>query len=208
MRKAIVLSIVGVFLGVGVANANFNLAITTDKLTYLPGETVYWTLKGWADQGSAGSGVALVSAGLTDDTGEQMNDADSEFLYVVLWSLIGSDYSALQAFVLESDGVSTVPGQVIDITARQGDGSRQLNIGNDGQEHVYAIGSYTANILGFHNLDPIFTAVNYWSSDTGPAMELPEGTLTGCRYEVIPEPATMCLVGLGLSGLAWIRRRR
>ena len=34
MRKAIVLSVVGIFLGVGIANADFNVEIRTDKLVY------------------------------------------------------------------------------------------------------------------------------------------------------------------------------
>ena len=193
MNKTIVLSIVGILLLGTAANADFNLSVTTDKMMYIPGETVNWTLWAWADVEGSGAGISLISVGLSDNTGEQMNEADTEMLFGIIPSLENSEYSALQRFVLQSPGVATLPGQVIDITTLQFDATRMLNVGNDGQMHVYATGSYTYTRFAAHYLEPIFTAANYWSSDTGPAMPFTLGSVTGCYlyhpYDPIPGDA-------------------
>ena len=211
MKKTIIISIVAVTFGVFSCTAafgDFNASVETDKLIYHVGETVSWELYAWADVAGSGAGVSLVAMDLADSTDDQMNQPDTELLFGILLSLLNSDYGALDGFILMSLGVIPPNGDLLDITVRQGDSTRVLNQGNDGAPHLYCQGSYQVFEIGIHDLTPGFVAANYWTSDTGPAAAFAQGTMTGARFTVIPEPATMMLLGTGLLGVLGVVRRR
>ena len=183
MNRAIVLSIVGILVLSSAANADFHMEVTTDRLTYNLGDTINWTLWAWADTEGSGAGVAFVAGGLTDSTGEQMNLPDMD----VYGLLASSEYNnPVSGFMLKSCGV-TAPGMLVDIIVMQT--HITANIGNDGQPHIFATGSYTMATPGAHYLEPIFTAANYWESPSGrPILPFTLGTLTGTSWELLFDP--------------------
>lgn len=62
------------------------------------------------------------------------------------------------------------------------------------------------------SVGPASTALYYIDIDltTGEASSMGRfnGTLTGLTVSAVPEPGTCALMGLGLAGLLWARRRR
>jgi hypothetical protein len=209
------LGVVGVLLVASVAAAQvpqLNVSVETDKASYLPGEEVSWTM--YAYTGPAGnSGVALLALNLGDSTADTLVGPDIEMIGfpVAAPSFVNGGYSLYQAFIMEGQGTIDVDGSIKDMTVRQGDATRMLNIGNGDQPVIFAQGAYTPTTLGEHTLEVSINGANYWSSDTGPAMAFDAGSNTPAVFTVegvIPEPATMALLGLGLGGLAIIRRRR
>ena len=191
----------------GVAET-INLKVVTDKSTYIAGETVNWTISAWADAG-ANHGVSLLGVDLAESKTETLSSADKENYNNIpsLPQLVGGGYGILQGFILGSTGNATVAGQVADINVYQNAGAPVYDIGNSG-ETAFAEGSFQASVLGGHTLSATLRAGNYWAdtSATASAFGLTDLSEAGADFTVLPEPGTMCLVGLG--GLALLRRRK
>ena len=216
MRKSIMLGVVGVLLVASVAAAQvpqLHLTVETDKALYLLGETVTYTVYAWTDP-AGNSGVSLLSIGVEDDQVETLGLPTTETLEPIpgffLTGLAPSEYGLANAFTMESGGVIDGDGEVVDVTVRlSSTGTLKTDVGNGGQPVVFCQGSYVPQTLGVHTMQASMNAGNYWQTPTGPAMPFDAGVNTAGVYEVvIPEPATMALLGLGLGGLAVIRRRR
>lgn len=218
MRKSIMLGVVGVLLVASIAAAQapaLNLTVETDKALYMLGETVTYTVYAWTDP-TGNEGVSLLSIGVADDQVETLGLPTTETLEpfpgFFLTGLAPSEYGLANGFSMESGGVLDADGEVVDITVRLGSTPPlKTGVGNGGQAVIFCQGSYVPDTVGIHTMVASMNAGNYWESADGPAMPFDAGVNTAGVYEVtdvIPEPATMALLGLGLSGLAVIRRRR
>jgi len=191
----------------GVAGETINLKVVTDKSVYAIGETVNWTVSAWADSG-ANHGISLLGVDLAESKNETMSPADKENYNNIptLPQLVGGAYGILQGFTLGSAGNATVAGQVADINVYQSPGSPAYNIGNSG-EAVFAQGSFQASVLGDHTLSASLRSGNYWADTSATAAAFESVDLSEASADfLVPEPGTICLVGLG--GLALLRRRR
>ena len=227
MKKVILLAVVAVFVGAGVASAyDLNAYVTTDKAVYAPGERVYWEMFAWTSSDCPG-GIALLALNLLEDQGEVLESADVELFMGFVPQLTNTGYGAAVGFTIgEGPGGTPEPtgGLLADITEYQSivrleaQGAHP-DVGNTGQAVKFAQGDYEVNIMGMHHLSITVNGANYWPGpsvlDMAPdppvwvrpnAEPLELGSITGADFEVIPEPATMGLLLLGVVAL--IRRRR
>ena len=231
MKRTAVVAAFVVFLTVSsvASAATVYVDITTNKSLYAPGELVSWTLYAWSSvpvdepphilvYGTDGKptnpdnhGISLLKVDLSEDKGETLSPA----LYTNLPppELTGTTYGVANGFALDSRGVATVtPGGLVDIDVHQTPGFASYDIGNDGVMHVYAKGTFTANVLGLHTLSAIIqtAGANYWPDHTEGHLPVAfENAVSGdTQFTVsnVPEPATLVLLGLG--GVALLRRRR
>ena len=215
MRKLTALSL-AFFLCVSAAHAaQINALVVTDSGTYVPGDTVNWEVYAWASQGD-NRGVSLLALSLFEDDDQVMQAADTEMYLAVVLQLENTTYGAVNQFILEGAGTpKPAGGELADMNVRMNVGSRVFDVGQDDGSAplpLYAQGSFVLSgdaTPGLHTLSVVINGANYWadtSSDQPNGFE--NSSLTAAEYEVIPEPATLLLTGLGLGGLAIFRRRR
>jgi len=215
MRKAIALSVLAIFVGASAATAaDIHLRVTTDKYSYLVGETVNWTFYVWADNSDVApevAGVSLIAVDLLESENETLTPALTSNLGAIKW-LTDSTYDAIYGgFTLQSAGLGDIDGLLANINVYQLHESRVLGIGNTGDpDTVFAKGSFEAYEVGTHTLSPENRACDYWPGSTGNAVRFALGTTQDAEFTVdpIPEPATVCIMGIGLSGLLTVIRRR
>lgn len=67
------------------------------------------------------------------------------------------------------------------------------------------IGQVTATVIGGLGQDTSLTVLGFFASDANSTPV--SGGVSGAAISVVPEPSTALLVGLGLAGLAGVRRR-
>ncbi len=211
----ILLAVVAVFVGAGVASAyDVNAGVSTDKSTYAPGETVYWTMYAWTS--TSCPGISLLALNLHEDQDELLSEAEVTDYWVFppgfwMYELTDSYYGLANGFTMESDGViEPTGGKLADLVVRQSDDARMYGKGaNDDPSTVFAKGEFVANVMGIHNLSVTLNGANNWGGTAGnplPAEAMGAGSMGSAQFEVVPEPATMGLLLLG--ALALIRRRR
>ena len=215
MRRTIVPAVVLLLCAASVASAaDINLRVTTDKLVYDPGEMVQWTMYAWADNtiDNGVAGVSFLALNLLEDQGETLNLPEItiiEFMGIEFKELTDSEYDLANKFVLQSRGNASSAGLLADIIVRQNDDDRLLGVGVDGDNGtIFAIGEFEATIVGLHTLSMSINGANYWPNGSDAAVAFNEGLNQTAGFEVVPEPATLALVGLGMSALAYLRRRR
>lgn len=203
MKKLFICGLAVILCAAVASAATISVDISTDKALYLAGETVYWTCRAWSSDTTDNYGLSLISVDLEDSLGEVFNAADHTGA-----TLTGSYYDFVNfSFVLEGGGGDPgEAGKLQDIVVRQV--AVIYNVGNDGSPHAYAQGNFEATIGGMHTLSVSVRAANYYPDDTG---SNPVGFASGdmingdTQFEVVPEPATLMLLGLG--GIALLRRR-
>jgi hypothetical protein len=166
--------------------ATLHLEVETDKAVYYPGQTISWSLYAWTDP-AGNRGISLLSVHLDDDTGEALNPPDnsgSEFT--------DTEYGAAENFIVAGPGtIAGSSSRLRDILAFQSPAAKTLDIGNDGVQHVYCKGSYTATALGTHTLTAIYNSANYWPDPTNNAVAFEANDSIPAVFEVLSEP-TFC----------------
>jgi len=211
MKRALLLGVVAVLLGGSVASGapTINLKVITDKATYDPGDPVNWTIYAWAAP-AGNAGVAILGVTLTEDQGEVLSPALTTGSGLMK-RLLGGEYGAFESYILASAGTYApgTPSGLVDILVYQMPEGRELGHGNDGSQHLFAQGSFTATVENcLHTLSLSITGANYWPNATDSALGFDPGTFTSASYDVTPEPATLSLLALGAAALVGRRRRR
>ena len=185
ITRLIIITWIWVIISTAIAGAaDIHIKVVTDKSTYNPGETIYWTIYVSASQVD-NRGVSLLSVNLNDDQSELLAvpalGADpNEFL--------NSDYGVDENFKIFGAGTPwDVEPRLRDMTVMQL--IQQLDVGNDGDpNHILCQGQYLASVLGTHTLEASFTAANYWPNPDGSGGAQPfiigTGTNTAAVFEV------------------------
>ena len=207
MKKLVMGGLAALLCAAVASAATISVDVTTDKVLYLAGETVNWTVYAWASAGD-NFGVALLSVDLQDDQGETLS-AGQTVGGGPTFELQDTEYGVDEWFTLQSAGTPGPGGTLVDVLANQSPNFPLYNIGNDGSQHLYAKGSYVATVKGWHVLSVSVRAANYWPDDTGSsAVGFGSGDMVGggTDFEVVPEPATLMLLAGGIGIL--VRRRR
>ncbi|KPJ53088.1 MAG: hypothetical protein AMS16_05630 [Planctomycetes bacterium DG_58] len=167
--------------------AQINLKVTTDKSVYVAGDTVNWTMYAWSDPADNNAGVSLLAPYLTDESGETLSLPDTELYLGVTPQFTGTGYGAVEKFILERDGTVN-DNTLVDMVVRQAAADKAYDIGNDGQERVFAQGSYTATIFGDHVLTPSKDAANHWNNPDAPnpdqSIAFDMGSTTAAAFSV------------------------
>ena len=205
MKTVIFFVAVGMLTAGATASAAvINLTVTTDKETYEPGDSVCWSIYVSTSVGD-NRGIALLAVDLHEDRSEMLEPALTETIGA-FEQLKGSDFGFMQGFLLAAAG-SVNPGLLADIDVYQLPNSRVLDVGNDGNEHLFATGCFTATVLGHHLLSITVNGANYWPNADDNAEAFEVGELGSAGFEVVPEPVSLSLLAAG-GGLLVLRRRR
>jgi len=202
-------------MAVPASAATLNLKVTTDQPAYAPGDTVTWTITAWASAGD-NQGVAMLGVDLQESQLEALASAllDSVAGDPSTQELHLSLYNHANGFLLASDLTDgtpggtydpDVPGVLSEVGVLQMPFAPVFNVGNDGQEHVFAAGHYVATALGSHTLSLSVTGSQYWPLVGDAPANFEWTNNTPATFLVMPEPATLALVAVGLLAL---RRRR
>lgn len=211
VRRALVtMGLVAVLMLASTASAAIiHLRIDVDKPVYAPGDTVTWTVRAWASAGD-NRGVALLGVDLTESAEGVLNPAfvDTVQANPLIQQLHQSAYGHAQGFELAGAGTydADVPGVLSEVGVFQSPFDAVLDQGNDGQQHVFATGSYVASALGIHQITPTLTSALYWADALGTSRAFEAADLAPATFTVTPEPATAALLALG--GLLLRRNRR
>jgi hypothetical protein len=191
------------------SGAIIHLRIDVDKPVYAPGDTVTWTVRAWASTGD-NRGIALLGVDLTESVGGLLNPAlvDTVQANPLIQELHQGAYGHAQGFELAGAGTydADVPGVLSEVGVFQFPFDAVLDQGNDGQQHVFATGTYVASALGTHQITPTLTSTLYWVDNLGTSHAFETPDLTSAVFTVTPEPATLSLLALG--GLLLRRNRR
>lgn len=185
MMKTLMMMLAAVSLGTTMSPAaTLNVAVSTDRTSYFPGQTVQWTITAWASSGD-NAGIALLSVSLNDDLAEPLNPALN-----TVTELTDTEYGLTEGFTLASAGTpaATSP-RLRDILIFQSPVARTLNIGNDNVPHVLCRGSYVVNTVGTHSLIPTINAGNYWPDASANAMAFEVNLTTSVSFGVLALPA-------------------
>jgi len=189
--------------------AIIHLRIDVDKPAYAPEDMVTWTVRAWASAGD-NRGIALLGVDLTESAGEALNPALVDIVQAdpLIQQLHQGAYGHAQGFELAGAGTydPDVPGVLSEVGVFQFPFDAVLDQGSDGQQHVFATGSYAASVLGTHQITPALTSTLYWADTLGTSHTFETTDLTSATFTVTPEPATMALLALG--GLLLRRNRR
>lgn len=171
---------IALFAGVALAGSAgaATLGITTDKPTYLIGETVTVTVTGDSQGASDNAifGELVYSGTLTDTVGASQT---AHISLALPWTT-----NALAT----GEGASEVFDQ-----------TRGLLGASTVQNLLSATLTLTAVGLGTVNLD--------WNTGTLDYFGIASASAPGTSFEIVPEPGTALLVVLGLLGLARLRPR-
>ncbi|MFC1783345.1 hypothetical protein ACFL02_07135 [Planctomycetota bacterium] len=155
-----------------------HLQVITDQDKYLVGQTVHWTVYVWAEPG-INRGIAYINFDLEDDTYETLNPvlkSGADF--------VDTQFGTPERFIDLKTGTWD-PNTLHDIIAYQSPIYRKLDVGNIGDPNVFCKGSYTATVVGAHELKILDTRVDYWL----------EGSLKAIGFETIdPNSATFEVV--------------
>jgi len=169
------------------------LTLTTDKAFYLPGETVTITAVG----NSGGATDFGLFGSLRFDP-----DALLSPTAITFTPTTGTAQSWIPGF-RGCTGFPVGPGEcwVINYIAFPDP------LGMDPVEQTLAILTATAGLPGVYSVewsDAFGNELYFFGLDEGPGAAL---TIFNTSFQVIPEPSTALLIGLGLIGLASRRRR-
>ena len=171
MKRLILLAVALTLAAHPLGAATFNACVETDKLAYLSGETVHWTIYAWVDWADGTDGIALLGMHLQDDLGETLNPADREELFPGLSQLEGTAFGLFQGFGYQFAGVVDAGnGALVDMHAADVNCDDHIsNVGeDDGTPPLpqFAQGSYVVNVTGLHTLMLSLNAANYWDNST------------------------------------------
>jgi hypothetical protein len=185
-RFAFVLAFVMGLLAVSVVSAaTVYVSVTTDKTTYVVGETVHWAVRAYSsvplheppDSGTFpdNHGIALLKVDLAESKGEALSAGEVTEIESGHFQFTNTAYGKAQGFFLENAGTPTVvPGGLQDMVVWQieddADYPVTYDVGNDNTPHILAQGSYTATATGTHTLsatmpiDPFYqtNTARYW----------------------------------------------
>ena len=218
MRRLIALTVV-LFLAASTAQAaELNVLVTTDKAEYVRGETVNWQIFCW-DNAEETMGIALLAISLYEDDDQYLPAADTEMYSGLVYQLKDTVFGAVNQFTLNSAGTpEPTGGKLADINAAQL--NQSVAVGDVGHDDgtapfpLFAKGSFVLSsdaFLGLHMLTLEVRGANYWEDPMPDANAESVGfdsfNLTNAEFDVVPEPTTLLLTGLGLSALAAYRRR-
>jgi len=172
----------GMITAASAGAADIYIKVITDKATYFPGETVYWTIYVSASQVD-NRGVALLSVNLNDD---QLEPLAAPILGADPNEFLNSEYGVDEGFKIFGSGTTAaVAPRLRDMTVMQL--TPQLDVGNDGDpNHILCQGQYLATVLGTHTLAADFNGANYWPNPdgSGGAEAFTMGTNTAAVFEV------------------------
>ncbi|MCP4707521.1 MAG: hypothetical protein GY869_02760 [Planctomycetes bacterium] len=183
VARLIIFAWVGIMISTAIADAaDIHIKVVTDKSTYSPGETVYWTIYVSASQAD-NRGVSLLSVDLHDD---QMELLAAPLLGADPNEFLNSEYGVDEDFKIFGAGtVAADDPRLRDITVMQL--VPLLDVGNDGDpNHILCQGQYLATVLGTHTLEANFKGANYWPNPdgSGGAQAFEMGTNIAAEFEV------------------------